>query len=89
MAQEPASTTESTNRVVQILDANYEKTDLQAVVQATGPHLHLHYNSKLLVLLKEFEKLFNRTLGGWKTDPVSFELKEGATPYHDRPDPVP
>jgi len=62
MAQEPASTTEATKRVVQILDANYEKTHLQAVVGVTEPYLSLHNKSKLLELLKEFEELFDRTL---------------------------
>jgi hypothetical protein len=37
----------------------------------------------------EFEELFNGTLGDWKTEPVSFELKEGAKPYHGRSYPVP
>ena len=89
MAQEPVSTKKATQRVVKILDANYEKADLQGVVGATGPHLSLHDKNKLLELLKEFEELFDGTLGGWRTEPVSFELKEGAKPYHDRPYPVP
>ena len=37
----------------------------------------------------KFEELFDGTLGDWKTDPVSFELKEGAKPYHGRSYPVP
>jgi hypothetical protein len=37
----------------------------------------------------EFEELFNGTLGDWKTEPDSFELKEGAKPYHGMPYPVP
>ena len=89
MAQEPMSTKKATQRVVEILDANYEKADLQAVVDATGPHLSLHDKNKLLELLKEFEELFDGTLGDWRTEPVSFELKEGAKPYHGRPYPVP
>jgi hypothetical protein len=67
VVQEPASTTEATKQVVQILDANYEMADLQAVVKATGPHLSLHNKSKLLELLKEFEELFDGTLHDWKT----------------------
>ena len=39
--------------------------------------------------MKEFEELFNGMLGDWKTEPVSFELKEGAKSYHGRPYPVP
>jgi hypothetical protein len=48
MAQEPVSITEATKWVVQIFDANYEKADLQAVVDATGPHLSLHDKNKFL-----------------------------------------
>jgi hypothetical protein len=58
-------------------------------LEASGPHLSLHNKSKLLELLKEFEELFDETLGDWKREAVSFELKEGVTPYHDRPYPVP
>ena len=43
----------------------------------------------LLVLLTEFEDILDGTLGDWKTESVSFELKEGAMPYHGRPYPVP
>jgi hypothetical protein len=59
------------------------------VVDATGPHLSLQDKNKLLELIKEFEELFGGTLDGWKTEPVSFEIKEGAKPYHGRPYPVP
>ena len=59
------------------------------MVDATGPQLSLHEKSKLLELLKEFEELFDGTLGDWITEPVSFELKEGAKPYHNRPYPDP
>ena len=31
---------------------------------------------------KDFEELFDSTLGDWKTEPVNLKLKEGATPYH-------
>ncbi len=89
MAQDSVSTKKATQRVVKILDSNYEKADLQAVVDTTGPHLSLHDKNKLLELLKEFEELCNGTLGDWRTEPVSFELKEGAKPYHGRPYPVP
>ena len=89
MAHEPASTTDATKQVIQILDANYEKADLQAVVEATGPHWSFPDKNKFVELLKEFEDLFDGTLGHWRTEPVSFELKEGAKPYHDRPYPLP
>jgi hypothetical protein len=47
-----------------------------------------HHNLLLALLLK-FEELFDGTLGDWKLPPVSFELKEGAKPYHGRPYPIP
>jgi hypothetical protein len=89
MAHEPHSTQEATQRVVQILDAKYEKADLQSVVSTNCTHISLQDQNKLLELLTEFEELFDGTLGDWKTEPVSFELKEGAKPYHGRPYPVP
>jgi hypothetical protein len=39
--------------------------------------------------LVKFESLFDGTLGDLKTKPVSFQLKEGASPYHGRAFPVP
>ena len=89
MAQEPNSTQEATQRVVHILDAKYEKADLQSVVSTNFTHLSLPDQNRLLELLIEFEDLFDRTLGDWNTEPVSFELKEGTKPYHGRPFPVP
>ena len=89
LAHEPHSTHEATKRVVQILDAKYEKADLQSVVSTNCTHLSPQDQSKLLELLTEFEELFDGTLGDWNTEPVSFELKEGTKPYHGRPFPVP
>jgi hypothetical protein len=44
---EPKSTEEATNRVVRILDANYKKADLQAVVKDNCTHLPMNKNSYL------------------------------------------
>ena len=86
---EPASTREATNRAVEILDANYKKADLLEVVRTRCSHLNIHQRQKLLTLLRQFEDLFDGTLGEWKTKPVSFRLKPGAKPYHGRAFPVP
>ena len=86
--KEPTSTLEATNRVVRILDANYKKANLQEVVN-TCSHLSTNEQTMLLELLTEYEPLFDGTLGAWKTTPVSFELKEGAKPYHGRAFPIP
>jgi hypothetical protein len=86
--KEPKSMEEATNHVVRILDANYKKANLQEVVD-TCTHLSPEDKSMLLEFLTEYEPLFDGTLGAWKTMPVSFEIKEGARPYHGRAFPIP
>ena len=88
-SKEPRSIEEATQRVVRILDANYKKADLQAIVSDNCTHLSSNDQIKLLRLLTEFESLFDGTLGAWRTTPVTFELKEGAKPYHGRSFPIP
>ena len=78
---------EATNRVVHILDSKYKKANLQVVVD-TCTHLSPENKSILLELLTEYEPHFDRTLGAWKTMPVSFELKEGARPYLGKAFPI-
>ena len=89
MAHEPHNAQEATQHVVQILDAKYEKADLQSVVSTKCTHLSLQDQNKLLELFTEFEEFFDGTLGDWITELVSFELKEGTKPYHGRPFPMP
>ncbi len=67
MVYELQSMHEATRRVVHILDAKYEKADLQAVVSANCTHLSLQDQNKLMELLTEFEELFDGTLGDWNT----------------------
>jgi hypothetical protein len=43
----------------------------------------------LLAFLFKYEELSDGMLGDWKLLPVSFELKEGAKPFHGRPYPIP
>ena len=86
---EPSSMREATNRAIEILDAKYEKADLPTIIADNCKHLGAHQQKQLLSLLLDFEELFDGTLGDWKTKPVGFKLKEGSTPYHGRPYPVP
>jgi hypothetical protein len=88
-AKEPVSTRSATKRVVEILDAKYEKADLPAIVRENCSHLSASERERLLSMLLKFEDLFDGTLGDWKLPPVTFQLKEGATPYHGRAYPVP
>ena len=88
-AQEPISTQKATKRVIEILDAKYDKANLPEIVKDTCPHLTPSQRDKLLSLLLNFESLFDGTLGDWNRPPVSIELKDGAKPYHGRPYPIP
>ena len=72
-----------------ILSAKYEKANLPDIVNINCTHLNPYKLNKLLEVLTEFEDLFNGTLGDWKTEPVSFELKEGSKPYYKRSFPIP
>jgi hypothetical protein len=83
-AQEPVSTHNATKRVVEILDAKYEKADIPAIVRDNCSHLSATDREKLLSMLLKFEELFDGTLGDWNLPPVSFEIKEGMKPYHGR-----
>jgi hypothetical protein len=89
LTQEPISTRTATKRMVEILDAKYEKADLPAIVRENCSHLKASDREKLLSVLLKFELLFNGTLGDWNVSPVYFELKEGMKLYHGRPYPIP
>ncbi len=89
LAMEPHSTQDATQHVTQILDNKYQKADLQSIVRDNCKHLRANQQKKLLQLLKKYESLFDGTLGDWKTKLVSFQLKDGVSPYHGRAFPVP
>jgi hypothetical protein len=90
LAMELQSTPDATKRATQILDAKYTKADLRLVVRDNCKHLKAdQQQKKLLQLLTNYELLFDGTLGDWKTKPVSFQLKEGASLYHGQAFPVP
>ncbi len=89
LAMTPQSTQDATKRVTMILDAKYQKADLQSIVGNNCKHLSADQKKKLLQLLQKYELLFDGTLGYWKTKPVSFQLKVGVSPYHDQAFPVP
>jgi hypothetical protein len=63
------------------------KADLQAVV-TNCTQLNSIEKNKLLGLLKKFKPLFDGTMGHWRTKPVSFQLKDGVTPYRGRAFPI-
>ncbi len=87
-AQEPESTRNTTKRVVEILDAKYDKADLPSIIKNNCAHLSAPHQSLMLALLLKYEELFDGMLVDWKLPPVSIELKEGAKLYHGRPYPI-
>jgi hypothetical protein len=82
LAMEPQRTQDAIKPVMQILDAKHQKADLQSIVRDNCKHLSANQQKNLLQLLKKYELLFDGILGDWKTKPVSFQLKEGVSPYH-------
>jgi hypothetical protein len=85
---EPIASKEATERIVRILDSKYEKADLDQVA-ADAEDLDEHQQKKLLSLLKDFEDLFDGTLGKWNTDPIDIETKPDHKPSSARYYPVP
>jgi hypothetical protein len=71
LAMELQSTQDATKLVTRILDAKYQKADLQSIVRDNCKHLSANQQKKLLRLLTKYESLFDGTLGDWKTKPVS------------------
>ena len=89
LAIEPKSTQDATKCATRILDAKYIKADLQSIVKNNCKHLSTNQQKKLLQLLMKYESLINGTLGDWRTKPVSFQLREGVSPYYSQAFPVP
>ncbi len=89
LAMELQSTQDATKRDMWILDAKYQKADLQSIVRDNCKHLSTDQQKKLLQLLTKYESFFDGNLGDWKTKQVSFQLKEGVSPYHGQAFPVP
>ncbi len=89
LAMKPQSTQDATKHATRIQNAKYKKADLQSIARDKCKHLSTNQQMKLLQLLKKYELLFDGTLGDWKIKPVSFQLKEGVSPYHGRAFPVP
>jgi hypothetical protein len=66
-----------------ILDAKYEKANLEEVVAACK-HLSEQEQDSLLELLNKYEDLFDGMLGHWVGEDYNVELKPGVTAYHAR-----
>ena len=85
---ESESVKHSVERLNRILDANYEKPNMEEEVSKME-HLTEFQRTLLLALLQRHELLFDGQLGDWKGPAVEIPLKENATPYHARSYPIP
>jgi len=73
---------------VEILDAKYEKIATDDVVNQLE-YLSPHQKEELKTVIKNFEKLFNGTLGVYPYRKFHISLIPGAVAKHARPYPVP
>jgi len=88
LPKELKSTSNATDRAVRILDSNYQAADLDEIVENAN-QLNSKEKALLLNLLKDFEDLFDGTLGHWNTEPVDIELEDNVKPSNSRYYPVP
>ena len=79
----------SFSRIEGILDAHYEKANLDELVARECEHLSYDEQILLRRLLRKHESLFDGQLGHWKNEEYNLELKPGAVPYHARAYPIP
>ncbi len=86
--EDSATVTDATNRVKAILDAKYQKANLDEEVQKCS-HLSTTEQQGLRDLLGKYESLFDGTLGKWQGEPYDIQLKENVQPYHAKPFPIP
>ena len=75
-------------RLAKVLEAKYKPANLEEICASTG-NITEEQKSRLLALLKQYKELFNGLVGTWKGPPYKIQLKQGVTPYHAKPYPVP
>eukprot|EP00957_Ditylum_brightwellii_P189345 14412318-Ditylum_brightwellii.AAC.1 len=71
----------------QILDAKYEKANIEKIVSEQCTHLSKKKQKGLVELLNKFKTLFDGMLGTWRgiSTRYNIELQDGAKLYHGRP----
>lgn len=74
--------------VSQILDAKYERVDIDDVIKSLS-HLTESQKEDLRNLLSRHTKLFDGTLGVYPHEKFHIDIEPGAKPVHSRPYPVP
>jgi hypothetical protein len=77
------------NRATKILDANYQKANVDNYLEEECDDLTEKQRQQLSTIITKYEILFDGSLGKWKRDPVSFNLKPNAKLVQSRPFSVP
>ena len=67
-----------------ILDAHYEKANLADIVKSHCYHLSSERYEKIILLLLQYENLFDGTVGDFHTKAVHLELKKDTAPKHHK-----
>ena len=67
--------------MVKILYSTYAKADLKQVAN-NSTQLNAEEITMLLILLEDFEELFDVTLGDWAIGPVDLELNPYFKPFN-------
>ena len=78
----------SEDRHNEIIKAMYGKINIQEHVR-TFKHLTNEQQDQLAAILKAYPDMYEGSIGTLNIDPVHFELKPNAVPYHARPFPIP
>jgi len=78
----------STERTKRILEAKNEPVTLQEITNGCD-HVISDEKQELLIVLEKFNDLFDGSLGTWKGEKLSIEVKEEARPYYARAFPIP
>ena len=79
----------STCRMRRIIDAKYEKSDLNTVMSEKCQYLNAAERYIILTLLRKFKDMSGGTLGTCNATPVDLELKDDVKPVCSQPYTVP
>ena len=69
--------------MVKIIYITYVKADLNQVAD-NATHLNSKERTLLLSLIKDYEDLFDGTLGDWSTESVDFEINPDSKQFNSR-----
>ena len=72
-----------------MLDAKYEKVNIDDVISDHCQHLIIEQQQDLRGLLSKYRKLFDGNLGKYPGEPMHIKLEDGAQPVYRRPYPIP